>query len=78
MLVSTYIIGVFSSFLILALVYKSAYYRLLQTRQPLPGPSSIPQPTCQQKITKEFTYSTQWNTSKHLTSRADYGSRPNG
>lgn len=78
MLVSTYIIGVFSSFLILALVYKSAYPNLNSSATGPPVPSSIPQPSCQQKITKEFTYSTQWNTSQPLTSRADYGSRPNG
>jgi len=52
MLVSTYIIGVFSSFLILTLVYKSAYYRLLQLRQPLPGPLAQPRPHVNKRIQK--------------------------
>ena len=62
MLVSTSFTVVF---LVLLLMYRSAYYRFTRDATPSPVPSSIPQPTCQQKIFP----STHRCSCQHLTTR---------
>lgn len=62
MLVSTSFTVVF---LVLLLMYGSAYYKFTSDATPSPVPSSTPQPICQQKIFP----STHRHSCQHLTTR---------